>query len=182
MALDEIVGKLDKFLREDISVDKESCVVYLMVELRKLLDHQNVKEKYLTLRFYCDWTVHIKKDRNMAGITEIANHIDKLVPRNRTLSQKEADYILGFLRMTKLNDEMNGFLKENDLSLGKLGNASNWRVFSNTLGEVLSGQPILNPNPSIKSIEINVFDKGSSVDIDFKGGFSITVGKGIDVV
>ena len=182
MAEDEIIGKLQKFLNEDISVDNECCVVYLMVELRKLLDHQDIRDNYLTLRFYCDWTVHIQKDRNMAGISEIAEKIDKLVPRNKTLDSKTADYVFDFLRMSKLRAEMANFLKANNIPLGRLKEDNDWRTFASTLGEVLSGQPILNPILSIKSIELNVFGDGSSVDIDFDKGFSITVGKGIDVL
>lgn len=182
MAKDEIVGKLNRFLGEDIILRNECCAVYLMVELRKLMDHQEIKDKYITLRFYCDWTVHIQKDRNMSGIIEIAEKIDKLVPRNTTINGKPADYILDFLRMSKLRQEMIDFLEVNRITTGKLRNDGNWRVFANTLGGVLSGQPILNPIPSIKCIKLNVSDDGSSVDIDFGSGFSATVGKGVEVL
>lgn len=182
MAEEVIVGKLRKFLNEDISTEKECCAVYLMVELRKLLDHQKIKDQYLTLRFYCDWTVHINKERHMEGI---AWAIETLNEYSSTLPPKEKHYnsvIESFLGMAELRREMATFLINNGLQMGKLESDESWDIFTRTLGEILSGQPILKPHPRIKSIEISIFDNGSSVDVDFEGGGSMTVGKGIDIV
>ena len=183
MAEDEIWGKLHKFLYDDVELESEPHAVYLMVELRKLLDHKNIKDKYITLRFFCDWAVHISKDRNMKGISDVIALMEKEVSKSETLSNEHATRIFRFLGMEKLKNEIDEFLGLKHVTLGKLAVAENWKIFSHTLAEVLSGQPIRPPEPtSIELIEINAFDEGSSVDIYFKNGHSVTVGKGIEVV
>jgi len=58
MSRNQIVEKLGLFLTSG-PIDSEAAAVYLMVELRKILDHAYDKETDLTLlRFYCDWVVH----------------------------------------------------------------------------------------------------------------------------
>jgi hypothetical protein len=63
-----IVQKLqDEF---DIPIERESQVVYILVEVRKLFDSEpkEVKNKYVTLQFFCDWALHIKLRKRNAGL------------------------------------------------------------------------------------------------------------------
>jgi hypothetical protein len=62
----DIVRKLRDEL--NISIERESQVVYLLVEIRKLLDSEGIKDKYVTLKFFCDWAVHIKLRKRNAGL------------------------------------------------------------------------------------------------------------------
>ncbi len=42
----------------------EADVVYVMVEIRKLLEHLRIKGRdYSVLAFYCDWVLHTSLDR-----------------------------------------------------------------------------------------------------------------------
>lgn len=182
MARDEIREKLETLMTQEDFVGKECCVVYLMVESRKLLEHLNAGQEYSLLKFYCDWIVHTKKDRSMTGITEIADKIDALVSKGQKLSHAEYDEILDFIRMPELRRELIKFLKTNKLPVEICEQDNMWRRFAKTLAEVLTGQPILNPTKSIKSIEISSFSDGAMVDIDLINGFSMSVGMGVDVV
>src|SRR3989344_1572221 len=83
----QIVEKLDKFLTEHQM--KEECeVVYLLVELRKLLDRereQNHSDSYPLVRFHADWAVHTRKDRITPAMEKIMIKIDRsidILPKN----------------------------------------------------------------------------------------------------
>lgn len=57
-----IAEKLVPKLQEQIS--DESQVVYIMVELRKLLEHEQVKSRYDIVNFYGNWVVHTKLEQS----------------------------------------------------------------------------------------------------------------------
>ena len=179
MARDEIVKKIDSLLRESDFVDSECCVLYLMVELRKIIDHLDDAREYPLLKFYCDWTVHTKKDRNMDDIRVIVDRLDKLVPKWDKLNQQEQNQVLDFIQMPELRKEMGTFLRSNGLQAGLCDEARPWKKFTKTLCKVLSDQPIVNPSPLIGSISLlSLGDEGTMVDICIKNGGSISVGMG----
>ncbi len=63
-----IIQKLqDEF---KIPIERESQVVYILVETRKLLDAEpkDIKNKYVTLQFFCDWALHVKLRKYNAGM------------------------------------------------------------------------------------------------------------------
>jgi hypothetical protein len=62
----DIVRKLQDELT--IHIRRESQVVYILVEVRKLLDSEGVGDKYVTLRFFCDWAMHTKLRKRNAGL------------------------------------------------------------------------------------------------------------------
>ena len=75
----QIVEKLDKFLTEH-QMKEEFEVVYLLVELRKLLDRereQNHSDSYPLVRFHADWAVHTRKDKITPATKEIMTKIEK---------------------------------------------------------------------------------------------------------
>ena len=75
-----IIKNLDDFLSSHNPLNEENHIVYLMVEIRKALDcdkNGNKKERYKVLKFYCDWIVHIRKDRVSRRIKRIMRDIYK---------------------------------------------------------------------------------------------------------
>ncbi len=44
----------------------EERVVYILVETRKLLEHDGEPPAYRWLKFFCDWALHIKMERSSA--------------------------------------------------------------------------------------------------------------------
>jgi hypothetical protein len=166
MARTELIRKLNSFLNKN-KVFKEECqVVYLLVEIRKILEHDNETD-YKLLRFFCDWTVHTKKDRKMEGIVEIVTKIDNLISSVDKITNEQNEQILKFLEMNELRKELSQFLTSRSLPKDLYENDHNWSTFVNILAQVLSGQPILDPIKTIKSIEINSNSIGSSITVDF---------------
>jgi hypothetical protein len=58
MARLSILAKLEAQLRDGI--DNEVKIVYLLVQLRKLLEIEGEKQMYPVVNFYCNWVVHSK--------------------------------------------------------------------------------------------------------------------------
>ena len=73
---DQIVAKLRRELERPITT--EPLVVYLLVEVRKLLDRKDRKLNCPTLRLCCDWAVHIRLSGREART--IVRHVDALYP------------------------------------------------------------------------------------------------------
>jgi hypothetical protein len=51
----------------NIPIERESQVVYILVEVRKLLTSERVSG-YVTLKFFCDWALHTKLQKRNAGL------------------------------------------------------------------------------------------------------------------
>jgi hypothetical protein len=82
--------------------------------------------------------------------------------------------------MNELRKELSQFLISYSLPNNICEDDHNWSPFVDTLAQVLSGQPILNPIKTIKSIEINSNSVGSSITVDFgegRGGATAGFGK-----
>ena len=56
MTQSAIVAKLKVLLAKGIT--SEADALYLMVEVRKLLEQQQAKKQYEYLTFHCDWALH----------------------------------------------------------------------------------------------------------------------------
>lgn len=56
MTQSAIIAKLETLLAKGITNEPEA--LYLIVEIRKLLEQQQAKKHYEYLTFHCDWAVH----------------------------------------------------------------------------------------------------------------------------
>lgn len=176
MAKEEIIEKMNKFLTKYPVFTEDCHVVYLLVELRKLLDRDN-DPNFLLVRFYCDWTVHTQKDRNIEVIKEIVDKIDACYSASSHHPIKD-EGIFDFLNMNALKIELKELFNKHYLPISIFENDS-WSVFVDILTGVLSGQPILNPKAGIKWINIIPFGKGAStIDIKFSDGRTDSIAGG----
>ena len=73
MAQSVIVEKLRRELEHEITTERQ--VVYLLAEIRKLLELRRERKKYFALNFYCCWALHTKMDRQ--GAQRILKRFDK---------------------------------------------------------------------------------------------------------
>ena len=63
MTRSAIIVKLEQLLAKGINTEAEA--LYLMVEIRKLLEQQQAKRQYEYLTFHCDWALHATLDGSM---------------------------------------------------------------------------------------------------------------------
>lgn len=132
--INDIHSKLQSLLNEDALFQRESEVVYFLVEVRKIIEKKKLYSNYPILLFYCDWIVHpqIDHDRTIQHIKPILDLIEqgngyagmsqmhKMDPLKLVLSQ--------FLSALELKD----FTKDID----------SWKSFFYNLRNVLVEQPI----------------------------------------
>ncbi len=168
MAREEIIEKLDKFLTKHPVFEEDCQVVYLLVEIRKLLDRDN-NPNFLLVRFYCDWTVHASKDRNLGVIEEIVDKIDSCYSSSSHYPIKD-DGIFDFLNMRELKKEFEELFDRYSLPK-KIFEDDNWSTFVDILTSVLSDQPIVEPKYGVKLISLVSVSKGhSAINIEFPDG------------
>jgi hypothetical protein len=99
----EIIRKLNEFLTSRIPFKEECEAVYLMVEIRKLLDREHPRDCFAKVRFYCDWMVHTSKDRNQTAIKDIMEKLNDCLNNSNPYPQED---IMSFFSLVELRKEM----------------------------------------------------------------------------
>jgi len=131
-------------------------IVYIMVELRKLLDRETEVNgrRFPLIRFYADWVVHTQKDKITKEIQNIMSKIDELMPQKPFPECATAD--IDFLYFPELRSEMEELFEYFNFPK-KLFLHDNfyWINFINTLTQVLVNQPMNTPRSKLRSIKGN---------------------------
>lgn len=153
MAKEEIVEKLNRFIANHNPISEECHAVYLMVQIRKLLDHDQdhwQRGSFTLLRFYCDWTVHTEKTRITESMKSIMDEVFKDVKGQIESSamMRAMSPVMRFAYMENLRDEMRKCLEERDVNTF-ITEGDAWISFVGFLVKVLENQPIHNPNDDI---------------------------------
>src|SRR6266566_2316501 len=78
----DIIAKLSNELAEPIVSERQ--VVYILVELRKLIELNDDGDTFKTLKFYCDWAVHAVLKAPPAQ--EIVRYFDKYQQFNEEMN------------------------------------------------------------------------------------------------
>lgn len=146
---DEIVLKLNKFLKVHMPPTEECHVVYLLVEIRKILDYadERFESSYPILRFYCDWALHIRKEYYNGTTKDIMQRIDSSI-KNAAIFPGTKQFIpsdssaFNFMGMEELRRDMVSFFEALDLPKD-IFNSINWQCFRDLLINILVEQPLM---------------------------------------
>lgn len=126
----QIIDKLGLELQEhsiEGYIPTEKDVVYIFVELRKLLKQKNLDTQYPMLKFYADWVVHHRKDH-------IPEDIKKIVSGGGDIQK--------FAQMEDLRNELIKFTS--DFGFTTLFDVDTyWSEFHKSIICVLSEQPLV---------------------------------------
>ena len=173
----EIIRKLNEFLDTHDPIKEECEAVYLMVELRKLLDREHGRDQFPKIRFYCDWTVHTSKDRNLAAIQDIMEKLEKSFSNGSPHSTQDAS---SFFLLSELREEMSDLFSRHGLRANLYQDDKRWTHFVDVLIQVLADQPITTPFKGISSVSFVPGNAGTrTVTIEFTDQRnSITIGVG----
>ncbi len=155
MSKTEIVGKVERFLREHAPITEECHAVYLMVELRKLIDEEASPSPYKILRFYADWTVHSRKDRVTSEMKRVITDVFEAAAseiRTRHTLLPNRDAIRAFAYMDALRDDVVALLAEHGIADTMTMPKANWLAFVQRLVKVLEGQPIMTPTEDVETV------------------------------
>lgn len=105
----------------------EKDIVYIFVEIRKIIQHDKNQDIFPTIKFFADWVLHIEKDY-------APENIRAFFP----LSGMEG--IDKFVEMEYLKEALQEFLETYEIEHGKLDDGEVWETFCSCLIEVLSEQ------------------------------------------
>jgi hypothetical protein len=153
MAQNEIIEKLNEFFAQHSPISEECQVVYVMVQIRKLLDHDQdhwQHGSFTLLRFYCHWTVHTEKTRITESIKLVMDEVFKDIKgqiENRAMTQAMSQ-VMKFAYMENLQNEMRKCFEEHGVNTSVV-EEDNWIAFVGLLVKVLENQPIHKPNEDV---------------------------------
>jgi hypothetical protein len=154
-----IIDKLARHLSAPI--DTECKVVYLLCEVRKILDRKTAP---LGLLMYADWAVHVTLDRN-PGAEQLLGEVDQLVaqylrqgspaPRRRTATEKELVFIGSF------REELRAFLASFGLPTDLCDDHERWFKFVTAYAGVIEdGDLIYKAKKGLRYVKRLIFTKG----------------------
>jgi hypothetical protein len=149
-----IVEKLAIHLSRPVRkpADAEPHVVYLLVELRKLLEHDNAKEKYPVLNFHSNWVVHTTLSQSEIA-EKIIRHFDELPNLLENVQDGQLPIpaeMERFLNQDALRKELDECLQSYGLPTKVCSSQKDWLMFSDALCRVIEDCPLKIQSPSTK--------------------------------
>lgn len=139
---DAIIRKLESYLA--IAPSSEADVVYVLVEIRKILEHDEQAGIFSTLSFYCDWAVHVKLDRRGARqilqlLDDRLGHFDPANPGSLDRDGKALDVLsFGLLR-----EHLHRFCESKGLPTVWTEDEAPWQKFLLLYAEVVRDSPLV---------------------------------------
>lgn len=151
-----IIEKLRKFLQNHSKFEEECEVVYLMVEIRKILECGG--KSYKTLRFYCNWVLH--KELSQEKTTKLLSDIFELNVDLKKSGRENAHNIKSigkdFFILKTFRKELEEFLKDHKLPMDLL--KKNWWTFGKLLLEIIKDCPVYFVANKIRELKIEKYD------------------------
>lgn len=165
------IGKLDVLLSGGITTEAQA--LQLTVLVRKLLEHQNARKQYEYLTFHCDWALHSKLEgtptQKILKLFDAANDYLKVGVKLRDLPFHIRMEITRISKMKYFEDELEGFLKDNQLPSIDAARSDGWIHFEHLYAKIVEDSPLLmtakNTTASVASVTLKVdFAKESKLD------------------
>jgi len=127
--------------------EDEADVVYVLVEIRKYLDHSDPDgDKFAVLRTYCDWPVHVLLDRG--GAKRLIRSLNDAFAAPQAERSKALWEISNKFSLAEFQNELRLFLQLNDLPLVLVEDHVCWGQFVKHYVAVVSDCPIVYVEPS----------------------------------
>ena len=154
MMKNETPNKLNKYLSAHETFCNEAQVMYILIETRKLIEHEDDNTKNRILKFYCDWVAHIKKDRVSSAMKDVVrdlylsakNQIEYPYSINNRSKTSDFAYMIDFGNETKL------FYEQNRINTEFIDDNNKWNNFISILVKILENQPVNNPIKEVNKI------------------------------
>lgn len=162
MTISAILTKLEKLLAHGIRSEAEA--LYFMVEVRKLLEQQDVRGKYEYLTFHCDWALHAKLSgptaQRILNLFDAANIHLKSGAELEELPDLLRMEINRISKMEYFERELESFLKTNGLSTLKMTSADGWTHFLHLYTQIIEDCPLVitakNSSATVTSVTLQV--------------------------
>ena len=145
MARPEIAEKLTALLT-NTEEWSEIKVVYFLVQVRKLLDYIRVDssdtDSFRILHFYCDWIVHIRKDRIGIEMIAVLKSVEQSIRESIGDPSRGSGNAINFAYFESLKSELLRLLAMESISTASFEQNSVWISFIANLVKVLENQPL----------------------------------------
>jgi hypothetical protein len=151
-----IIAKLDTLLAKGITSEAEA--LYLMVEVRKLLEQQQAKKQYEYLTFHCDWAVHpTLKGPTTQKILEqfdAANIQLKTGIELRALPDVLRAEVDRISKMKYFENQLEGFLSANGLPSIDETRSDGWIHFVHLYAKIVEDCPLVITAISLPPLQV----------------------------
>jgi len=157
-----ILRKLRQELAQEIST--EGQVVYILVEIRKLIERTDESRQYETLYFYCSWAVHTQMTKAVAN--DMLEKFDEAHPllKGRGLDELPREMSKGIQEMTamrRFQKQLRDFLRKYALDLRIV--EDQWTAFLRVYASIIEDCPLTVKGeskklPNVKKVVVCVDD------------------------
>jgi hypothetical protein len=141
MGKPSIIAKV-KALLATPDLELEQChVLYLMVEIRKVLEKDKYPSSFDVLRFYGNWCAHPSIENGSPFKDIVIPLINDAIRRNiaATDTIQKGSELAKFLSLEFLRENLQGFLIQNDISAAAT-EGDKWQNFRFMLFQIISEQ------------------------------------------
>ena len=151
---EEMIRKLRGELEEGITSERQ--VVYVLAEIRKLIEGEGLKKKYPDLKFHCDWSLHPALDG--AGAKALLAQFDEAQPLFKAQMHVH-DFppelkreIRRISQMESFYEELTQFLKDLGLPPLTLHRSDGWIHFLHLYTRVIENIPLISANTTTQNV------------------------------
>jgi hypothetical protein len=165
-----IVSKLTALLSEPI--DSECKVVYLLAEVRKLLERDDPEHNMGSLWMYCHWALHVdlESPTTTSGFLEaldrwVTNNVAHLVPSGPWSSGEEFALSEDFVYLETLRRQLQAFLESYELPTTICTDNNNWGRFIREYAGVIEDGTLaaVGRKGTLGAVEKVTFEKGGDL-------------------
>jgi hypothetical protein len=136
----DIIGKIAKLL-EVLPIDDEPRTVYLLAEIRKVLDHEpSLEDELPTLRFYCNWALHTKLEGRAAQ--RFIAEVSPALMLGET-NAKEYQSLEQLLTLQSFREELAAFLRRHSIDSSLCDNGDNWEILLRSYSRVVQDSELV---------------------------------------
>lgn len=157
----DIQHKLREFIKDE-SVE-ESGVVYLLIEIGRLIEQQGIEDQYESLVFYRNWVAHAVIDRQTPYVKKLKEKFEKI-----SIIAAPTTGVFGFVSFIELKNEIIRFFTQ---QIGKdpLPSRAFLNSFKDALVQVIADIPVVFKLDGGDTITIS-FDKSEELNVEGPGG------------
>jgi hypothetical protein len=145
MTQSAIIAKLESLLARGMTDEAEA--LYLIVEIRKLLEQQEAKKDYEYLTFHCDWAVHATlRGTTAQRILKLFDAADIHLKAGVELHDLPGSLKMEIDRISKLRyfeKEFENFLKSNGLPSLEMTRSDGWIHFVHLYAKIVEECPLV---------------------------------------
>lgn len=149
MARPAIIEKLKRELQENITAERQ--VVYLLVEVRKLIESSQDGAKYKALKFCCDWVAHpVLKGTEAQNIVRQIDEFQRLTGamsnlpfgQKLTVDTRFFGKLGEILRLSRFRRELGDYLNLQGIDSSIAGDDRKWTNFLKYYAGVIEDCPL----------------------------------------